>query len=129
MATDGKGAYREAMLQIWGKVPQYSGKGRPAPLPKPDKDWHYLQVVKKRKGSRLVSVHIKVVYGDPEEVKAMIGAHTASVEQRIFPPDTHEWAARRKTLSFPKNSASWKLRSVDGEDARSILPVESSHYA
>jgi hypothetical protein len=22
MATDGKGAYREAMLQIWGKVPE-----------------------------------------------------------------------------------------------------------
>ncbi len=22
MATDGKGAYREAMLQAWGKVPQ-----------------------------------------------------------------------------------------------------------
>ena len=38
MATDGKGAYREAMLQTWGKVPQYRGRGRPATLPKPDKD-------------------------------------------------------------------------------------------
>src|SRR2546423_2163405 len=49
MSTDGKGAYREAMLKTWGKVPQYSGKGRPATLPQAHKDWHYLQVVKKRK--------------------------------------------------------------------------------
>jgi hypothetical protein len=61
MATDGKGAYRQAMLQIWGKVPGYGGQGRPATLPKPSKDWQYLQVVKKRQGGRLVGVRIKVV--------------------------------------------------------------------
>jgi hypothetical protein len=25
MSTDGKGAYREAMLSTWGKVPKYHG--------------------------------------------------------------------------------------------------------
>jgi len=102
MATDGKGAYREAMLQTWGKVPEYSGKGRPATLPKPDKDWQYLQVVKKRKGSRLVSVHIKVVYGDPEEVKAMVGAHTAYVERTHLTSRHMNGRLVRKTLSFSK---------------------------
>ena len=52
LATDGKGAYREAMLRTWGKVPQSRGRGKPPTLPQPDKDWHYLQVVKKRKGGR-----------------------------------------------------------------------------
>ena len=29
MATDGKGSYREAMVETWGQVPEYSGQGRP----------------------------------------------------------------------------------------------------
>ncbi len=102
MATDGKGAYREAMLQVWGKVPPSRGKGRPATRPQPDKDWHYLQVVKKRKGSRLVSVHIKVVYGAPEEVQALLGAHTAYIERTNFTSRQMNGRLVRKTLSFSK---------------------------
>jgi hypothetical protein len=102
MSTDGKGAYREAMLQTWGKVPEYSGRGRPATLPPAHKDWHYLQVVKKRKGSRLVSVHIKVVYGDPEEVQAMLGTHTAYVERTHLTSRQMNGRLVGKTLSFSK---------------------------
>ena len=69
MTTDGKGAYREAMLETWGKVPEYGGRGAPPKLPRPGKDWHYVQIIKKRKGGKLESVRIKVIYGDPEEVK------------------------------------------------------------
>jgi hypothetical protein len=52
LATDGKGAYREAMVETWGKVPEYGGRGAPPKLPKPGKDWQYLQVIKKRKGGK-----------------------------------------------------------------------------
>jgi len=41
MSSDGKGAYREAMLETWGKVPEYGGRGAPPKLPKPGKDWQY----------------------------------------------------------------------------------------
>jgi hypothetical protein len=41
MPTDGKGAYREAMLEIWGKVPEYRGRGIPPKIPQPGKDWQY----------------------------------------------------------------------------------------
>lgn len=51
MSTDGKGAYREAMLQAWGKVPEYWGQGRPPTLPKPGKEWRYLQGIKKREAN------------------------------------------------------------------------------
>ncbi len=47
MSTDGKGAYRQAMLETWGKVPEYSGRGAPPKLPQPGKDWQYLQIIKK----------------------------------------------------------------------------------
>ena len=46
LATDGKGAYREALLETWGKRPAYSGYGRPPTLPQPEKDWQYLQVIR-----------------------------------------------------------------------------------
>lgn len=102
MATDGKGGYREAMLRTWGQVPDYSGRGRPATVPKPGKDWQYLQVVKHRRGSRLVRVQTRVVYGDPDEVKATLGTHTASVERTHLTSRQMNGRLVRKTLSFAK---------------------------
>ena len=102
LATDGKGAYREAMLQTWGKVPQYSGKGRPPTALKPEKDWQYLQVIKKREGSKLVRVTTKVIFGDPEEVKAVLGEHTAYVERTHLTSRQMNGRLVRKTLSFSK---------------------------
>src|SRR2546429_603059 len=62
LVTDGKGAYREAMLKTWGKVPEYGGRGAPPKLPRPGKDWHYVQIIKKRKGGKLESVRFKVIF-------------------------------------------------------------------
>ena len=81
LATDGLGAYREAMLFEWGKVPEYSGHGRPPTLPLPGEDWKYLQIVKIREGSRLVDVTPKVIYGDPDDVKSFLGENTSYVER------------------------------------------------
>jgi hypothetical protein len=102
MATDGKGGYREAMLRTWGQVPDYSGRGRPATVPKPGKDWQYLQVVKHRRRSRLVRVQTRVVYGDPDEVKATLGTHTAYVERTHLTSRQMNGRLVRKTLSFSK---------------------------
>lgn len=102
MATDGKGGYRQARVQTWAQVPDYSGRGRPATLPKPGKDWQYLPVVKKRQGSRLVGVQLRLVYGDPDEVKATLGAHTASVERTHLTARQMNGRLVRKTLSFSK---------------------------
>jgi len=77
MATDGKGDYREALLDAWGQVPEYRGVGRPPTIKRPQKEWQYLQVVKIRSGSRLIGVTIKVIYGDEETVPDVVGAHTA----------------------------------------------------
>ena len=102
LATDGKGAYREAMLETWGKVPQYHGRGRPPTLPQPEKDWHYLQVIKKREGSKLIGVTTKVIYGDPEEVKTLLGEHTAYIERTHLTSRQMNGRLVRKTLSFSK---------------------------
>src|SRR5437763_9640559 len=71
-STDGKGAYRQAMLKVWGKVPEYSGRGRPPTQPQSGEDWKYLQIIKKHEGSKLVDIIPKVIYGDSEEVKKLL---------------------------------------------------------
>jgi hypothetical protein len=102
MATDGQGAYREAMLFEWGKVPEYCGRGRPPILPQPSENWKYLQIVKIRQGSKLVGVIPKVVYGNTNEVKDLLGEHTAYVERTHLTSRQMNGRLVRKTLSFSK---------------------------
>lgn len=102
LATDGKGAYREAMLSTWGKIPEHSGNGRRPTQPQPEKGWKYLQVVKKRQKGKLIRVKAKVIYGDTEEVKALLGAHTAYVERTNLTSRQMNGRLVRKTLSFSK---------------------------
>jgi len=42
-----------------------------------------LQVVKHRSGRRLIGMNIKVIYGTPEEVRALPGEPPAYVERSI----------------------------------------------
>jgi len=104
LATDGKGAYREAMVETWGQVPAYEGKGRPPTHKQAQPDWQYLQVIKHRAGQRLVGVTIQVVYGDPETVIAHLGAHTAYVERSHLTSRQMTGRLVRKTLSYSKDA-------------------------
>jgi len=36
------------MVQVWGKVPEYKGRGRPSEKKRPLESWKYLQVIKVR---------------------------------------------------------------------------------
>jgi hypothetical protein len=102
IATDGQGSYREAMVETWGRVPEYPGRGRPPTRKRAQPDWHYLQVVKRRSGSRLTGITIKVVYGDPEEVYKLLGEHTSYVERTNLTSRHMNGRLVRKTLSFSK---------------------------
>ena len=46
--SDSWGGIDEAMLTVYGAVPEYGGRGRPSTRPKLGKDWLYLQMIKKR---------------------------------------------------------------------------------
>jgi hypothetical protein len=102
MATDGKGGYREALLDTWGQVPEYSGQGRPPTRKQAQPEWQYLQVIKHRSGYRLTGVTIKVVYGTPDEVTAVVGAHTAYIERTNLTSRQMNGRLVRKTLSYSK---------------------------
>jgi hypothetical protein len=100
------------VMETWGKVPEYGGRGAPPTLPKPGKDWQCLQVIKKRKGGRLESVRIKIIYGDPKEVKDKLGCHTAYIERTNLTSRTMNGRLVRKTLSFSKELRFLKASTV-----------------
>ena len=102
LATDGKGDYRTALLETWGEVPAYQGRGRPPTQKQPQPEWQYVQVIKERSGSRVVAVYISVVYGDPEEVLELMGGHTAYVERTNLTSRQMNGRLVRKTLSYSK---------------------------
>jgi hypothetical protein len=59
-------------------------------------------VIKPRCGYRLSGVTIKVVYGTPEEVCALVGAHTAYIERTNLTSRQMNGRLVRKTLSYSK---------------------------
>ena len=71
-------------------------------MPQPGPDWHSLQVIKERSGSRLIAVHTQVVYGEAEEVKALLGEHTAYVERSHLTSRQMNGRLVRKSLSYSK---------------------------
>jgi hypothetical protein len=112
IATDGKGGYREALLDTWGQIPPYRGRGRPPTCKQAQPGWHYLQVVKAQSGTRLTGISIKVIYGDPEEVSALLGEHTAYVERTQLTSRQMNGRLVRKTLSFSKEVAMLQASSA-----------------
>ncbi len=80
-ATEGKGEYRTALVDTWGEVPAYCGRGRPPTPKQPQPEWQYVQVIKERSGRRVTAVHIMGVYGEREAVLELMGGHTAYVER------------------------------------------------
>lgn len=80
--SDGWGGIREAMVEVYGQVPPYRGIGRRPTKKRPGCHWQYAQMVKQRdEQGRVIGTEFKVIYGDPEEVLAVLGASTAYVER------------------------------------------------
>ena len=89
-------------MQVYGKVPAYSGRGRPPTQKQPVAGWHYTQMVKQRddKGN-LTGVDIRVIYGD-ETTLAQTGTRTVYVERTNLTSRLMNGRLVRKTLGFSK---------------------------
>jgi hypothetical protein len=72
-ASDGLPHYRQALVEVYGEVPSYGGRGRPPSGKRPPKGLRYGQIVKQRRGGRVVGVEERIVCGEPEEVRAAWG--------------------------------------------------------
>lgn len=112
--SDGWGGIDDAMVEVYGVVPEYQGVGRPPSRKQPQPGWQYLQVVKQRENGRVVGTELRVVFGDEEEVLELLGKSTAYIERTHLTMRLFNGRLTRKTLAFSKllemyrASATWE---------------------
>jgi hypothetical protein len=110
--SDGWGGIREAMVEVYGQVPDYSGRGRPPTRKQPQSGWQYLQVVKKRRNGRVVGTELRVVYGDEEKVLELLGQSTSYIERTHLTMRHFNGRLTRKTLAFSKDLDMYKVSAA-----------------
>ena len=117
LITDGWGGIDDAILAVYGLVPEYAGRGRPPTCPKPGQDWRYLQMVKQRdEHGRLLDVKLKAIWGNKAELIELLGKSTAYVERSNLTTRLFNARLTRKTLAFSKD-LSMHQAAVTWEDA------------
>ena len=110
--SDGWGGIREAMVEVYGQVPAYSGVGRPPTDKQPGEDWQYLQVVKQRENGRVIGTELRVIYGDEEDVLELLGKSTSYIERSHLTSRHFNSRLTRKTLAFSKVIAMHKAAAT-----------------
>jgi hypothetical protein len=105
------------LIEVWGKVPPYQGRGRPPTKKQPQAGWRYLQVLKQRdRTGRVRGVRAKTVYGDDCEVRELLGESTSCVERTHLTSRHMNGRLVRKTLGYSKEVE--RLRAAcEWEDA------------
>jgi hypothetical protein len=133
IVSDGWGGYDEAMVEVWGRVPEYRGRGRPPTKKRPQADWQYLQMVKQRENGRVIGMKAKTIYGDEREVvNKLSGGSTSYVERTNLTSRHMNGRLVRKTLGYSKElkmlraSSIWEDMVYNFGRALKTLRVESS---
>jgi hypothetical protein len=102
--SDGWGGIDQAMIEVYGMVPEYCGRGRPPTRKQPGSDWLYLQMVKQRdENGRFAGTKLKVIFGSKDEVIALLGKSTAYIERSNLTSRLFNGRQTRKTLAFSKD--------------------------
>lgn len=110
--SDGWGGIDEAMIEVYGHIPPYCGQGRPPTRKQPQSGWKYLQMVKQRENGRVVGVELRVIYGNHQEVLALLGKSTAYIERTHLTMRHFNSRLTRKTLAFSKELEMHKAAAV-----------------
>ena len=114
--SDGWGGIDEAMVAVYGKVPEYSGAGRPPTKKGPQPGWQYLQLVKQPKKGRLIGTKLRVIFGNEAEVVKLMGKSTAYIERSHLTSRHFNGRQVRKTRAFSKSVVMYRA-STALEDA------------
>jgi hypothetical protein len=113
--SDGWGGIDDAMIEVYGQVPEYKGCGRPPTRKRAQPGWQYVQMVKQRENGRVIGIKLRVVFGDPIETLALLGQSTAYIERTHLTMRLFNGRLTRKTLAFSKQLDVYRA-SVAWED-------------
>lgn len=115
--SDGWGGIDDAMIEVYGIVPEYRGRGRPPTRKRARPGWLYLQMVKQRdERGRMKGIKLRVIFGKKSEVLALLGKSTAYIERSNLTSRLFNGRQVRKTLAFSKDVAAYKAAAA-WEDA------------
>jgi hypothetical protein len=115
--SDGWGGIDDAMVEVYGLVPEYGGRGRPPTRKQPQPDWQYLQMVKVRdEHGKFQGTKLRVIFGSRAEVLALLGKSTAYIERSQLTSRLFNGRQVRKTLAFSKRLDLYRASAV-WEDA------------
>lgn len=112
LVSDGWGGHRQALLETYGQVPDYSGRGRPPSLKQPGQEWQYLQMVKQRDKGRVIGVEPQVIFGNPAQLYAELHTHMAYIERTHLTSRHMNGCLVRKTPGFSKRVQRLRAASV-----------------
>lgn len=111
--SDGWGGIDDAMIEVYGLVPKYSGKGRPPTRKQAQAGWQYLQMVKQRDGhGHLERIYLRAVFGKKRDLIALMGKSTAYVERSHLTARLFNSRLTRKTLAFSKDLTMHRAAAV-----------------
>jgi hypothetical protein len=125
--SDGWGGHREALVEVYGALPPYKGRGKRPTRKKARPGWHYAQMVKLRdEHGTVTGVKLRVIYGDPTTL-ARTGTRTTRVERTHLTSRHMNGRLVRKTLGFSKQVVMLRA-ACTWEDAvynfaRSVKPL------
>ena len=104
LVSDGWGGVREALIEVYGEVPPYKGRGRPPTKKQGSSNWQYLQLVNRRDAKgRLLAITPKAIFGAEQTLLDRFGAHTAYIERTHLTMRNDNRRLCRKTLAFSKS--------------------------
>lgn len=111
--SDGWGGIDEAMIAVYGVVPPYRGRGRPPTRKQAQPGWQYLQMVKQRDAhGTFQGVKLRVIFGEPTDVLALLGRSTAYIERSHLTSRLFNGRQVRKTLAFSKTVENYRAAAV-----------------
>jgi hypothetical protein len=111
--SDGWGGIDEAMLEVYGCVPEYRGRGRPPTRKKPGTHWMYLQMVKQRdEHGHFEGTKLRVIFGTKAEVITLLGESTAYIERSNLTSRLFNGRQVRKTLAFSKDIQAYRYAAI-----------------
>ena len=125
--SDGWGGIDDAMVDVYGQVPEYQGLGRPPTHKQAQPGWQYLQFIKHRDAhGHLIDTELRVVFGETDEVLALFGKSTAYIERTHLTMRLFNGRLVRHTLGFSKDLAMYRA-SAAWEDAvyNLVRPVKT----
>jgi len=125
--SDGWGGIDEAMLEVYGMIPEYSGRGRPPTRKRAAAEWLYLQMVKQHdECGHFTGTKLKAVFGSLDEVTHLLGESTAYIERSNLTSRLFNGRQGRKTLAFSKNLECYRAAATWEDCYYNLVKVHKS---